>query len=65
MGDDPRVRCDLCRDPLPPSGGYGSGVTDDGLYCSLTCYALSSNRYVPPLNMGQREGIADHDPSSD
>ena len=48
VGDNAVRRCDLCGEPL--SGpGYGSGSLADGLYCSLTCYDLSSNRYTPPL----------------
>jgi hypothetical protein len=41
--------CDLCGEPLS-APGYGSGALADGLYCSLTCYALSSDRYIPPLD---------------
>jgi hypothetical protein len=62
-GDDIRRRCDLCGEPLPTPGGYGTGALADGLYCSLTCAALSTNRYVPPLtDIAEREGEADdHD----
>lgn len=62
-GDGSPRRCDLCGEPIPASGGYGSGRLADGLYCSLTCYTLSSNRYVPPLeDMAEPEGrLDDHE----
>jgi len=41
--------CDLCGEVISRCGGYGSGSLADGLCCSLRCYALKSNRYVPPL----------------
>jgi hypothetical protein len=58
--DDQR-RCDLCGEPIPSSGGYGSGALADGLYCSLRCYALKDDRYVPPL----RDVLPDEGESSD
>jgi hypothetical protein len=42
-------RCDLCGDPIPVSGGYGSGALADGLYCSLRCFALKDDRYIHRL----------------
>lgn len=42
-------RCDHCGEPVPTRGGYGSGSRADGLYCSLTCYAMKDDRYIPPL----------------
>jgi hypothetical protein len=64
-GDGPV--CDLCGGPLPPAGGYGTGALADGLYCSLTCVALSTNKYVPRLeDIAKREGVEDdHDSTSD
>ncbi len=63
MASDNAARCcDLCGEPL--SGpGYGSGALADGLYCSLTCYAMSSDRYIPPLadSTGPEGGIDDHE----
>jgi len=50
VDDDDERRCDLCSEPIPMPGGYGSGALDDGLYCSLSCFALSRNRYIPPLD---------------
>jgi hypothetical protein len=44
-----RRLCDLCKEPIPTSGGYGSGALSDGLYCSPTCFSLKDNRYYPPL----------------
>ena len=37
-------------------GGYGSGALADGLYCSLSCYAMSSDRYIPPLSQAAYRG---------
>jgi hypothetical protein len=63
--DDTPPHCDLCGDPIPLSGGYGSGALVDGLYCSLRCYALSTDRYAPPLvDLAERKGVADDDEPS-
>jgi hypothetical protein len=51
----------LCGEPVPSSGGYGSGALRDGLYCSLTCYTLRNNRYVPPLADIAEEDRGDDD----
>jgi hypothetical protein len=63
-GDNTSRRCDLCGESFTIPGGYGSGALADGLYCSQTCYALSRDRYAPPLaDMIDREGDADeHEP---
>lgn len=64
-GDDTLPCCGLCRDPIPSSGGYGSGALNDGLYCSLRCYALSTERYAPPLiDLAELEGVIDDDAES-
>jgi hypothetical protein len=39
--------CELCGEAIPKGGGYGSGSLADGLFCSLRCYALKDDRYVP------------------
>lgn len=53
--EDDERRCDLCNEPVPANGGYGSGALADGLYCSLNCFALRDNRYVRPLTDLVRE----------
>ena len=42
--------CPLCHDEFEAGEGYGSGRRRDGTYCSLTCFALSSERYLPNLS---------------
>jgi len=49
-GADASRRCDLCGETFAVPGGYGSGALADGIYCSLTCFALSTTRYVAPLD---------------
>jgi hypothetical protein len=44
-----RYHCPTCGEAIPSSGGVGSGRLSDGIYCSLTCFALKDNRYVPPM----------------
>lgn len=67
VGDDGERRCGLCGEPIPMSGGYGSGALADGLYCSLTCFALSGNGYAPPLTdiVEQGGGTDDYDSTSE
>lgn len=42
--------CNICHSRFLYGTGYGSGRKADGIYCSLTCFALSSNRYVASLS---------------
>ena len=52
-------RCDLCGEVIE-GAGYGSGRIADGLYCSLRCFALKDDRYVPPVrDMLKDEGQDD------
>lgn len=37
------------QEPVPLTGGNGSRRLADGLYDAPTCYPLSTNRYVPPV----------------
>ena len=55
-------RCDLRGDPIPASGGYGSGVLADGLFCSLRCFAVKDDRYLPHLkNQTAAESSHEHE----
>lgn len=66
-GEGDRQHCDLCGEPIPAAGGYGTGAKSDGLYCSFNCATMSANRYVPSLaDIAKREGATDdHDSTSD
>jgi hypothetical protein len=63
-GADASRRCDLCGESFAVPGGYGSGVLADGIYCSLTCFALSAARYAAPFgDNSATQGEADnHEP---
>jgi hypothetical protein len=66
-GDGGELNCDLCGEPIPDTGAYGTGSVADGRYCSLTCVALSTNRYTPSLDeLVKREEVpGDHGTTPD
>jgi hypothetical protein len=50
--------CPVCHEAIPAGGGVGSGRLSDGLYCSLTCFALRNDYYIPSLAQLDKNGPA-------
>jgi hypothetical protein len=52
-------RCPTCGEEIHPREGIGSGRLSDGIYCSLTCFALKDNRYIPSIEQIYEDGLRD------
>ena len=50
--------CPVCHEAIPAEGGVGSGRLSDGIYCSLTCFVLKNDYYIPSLTELDKNGRA-------
>jgi hypothetical protein len=50
--------CPVCHEAIPAGGGVGSGRLSDGIYCSLTCFVLKNDCYIPSLAELDKNGRA-------